>query len=437
MVTYMVVWMKRHSRDLKGQLEGATTSALAVGSGFALVAMAFLAVMREGFETVVFLLAAFNESSSGSLAGLGALLGILAAVALGYGIYRGGVRLNLSRFFRATGLVLVLVAGGLVVNALHTAHEAGWLNVGQQATLDLSAVVRPGSVQASLLTGMLGMQDHPVLIEVVGWLVYVIPLGIYVAWPPGKTLARATLARVALVTGGVLAAAAVLLAMLTPSRPESYPVTAGDGVQAQVLGRIGDQATIGASTGAAPAGDFAARRTSAETHSGLASDVYQATTESATSTPGTISLAELARRNGGRLPLGVRADTEPAAIPITTQETTRTTFWIETETGRVIDVQAAQTSTTTAALSIGPVVLADTPTATSGWPAAVTTAAVDQARADISAADRHRLVTGIAVACGVVAVVALAAWLGLLLAGRLDRRRVGAATVSTAEPVRG
>jgi high-affinity iron transporter len=63
-VTYMVVWMKRHSRDLKGQLEGATTSALAVGSGFALVAMAFLAVMREGFETVVFLIAAFNESSS-------------------------------------------------------------------------------------------------------------------------------------------------------------------------------------------------------------------------------------------------------------------------------------------------------------------------------------------------------------------------------------
>jgi len=204
MVTYMVVWMKRHSRDLKGQLEGAATSALAVGSGFALVAMAFLAVMREGFETVVFLLAAFNESSSGSLAGLGALLGIVVAVALGYGIYRGGVRLNLSRFFRATGLVLVLVAGGLIVNALRTAHEAGWLNLGQQATLDLSAVVRPGSIQASLLTGMLGVQNHPALIEMVGWLVYVIPVGIYVAWPPGKAFARATLARVALVTGGVL-----------------------------------------------------------------------------------------------------------------------------------------------------------------------------------------------------------------------------------------
>ena len=247
MVTYMVVWMKRHSRDLKGQLEGAATSALAVGSGFALVAMAFLAVMREGFETVVFLLAAFNESSSGSLAGLGALLGIVAAVALGYGIYRGGVRLNLSRFFRATGLVLVLVAGGLVVNALRTAHEAGWLNIGQQATLDLSAVVRPGSIQASLLTGMLGVQDHPALIEMVGWLVYVIPIGIYVAWPPGQAFARATLARVALVTGGILAAAAVLLAVLAPTPPATDPVTTG--MPAQVRSRTGDQAMIRASIG--------------------------------------------------------------------------------------------------------------------------------------------------------------------------------------------
>ena len=437
-VTYMVVWMKRHSRDLKGQLEGATTSALAVGSGFALVTMAFLAVMREGFETVVFLLAAFNESSAGALAGLGALLGVLAAVALGYGIYHGGVRLNLSRFFRATGLVLVLVAGGLVVNALHTAHEAGWLNVGQQATLDLSAVVRPGSVQASLLTGMLGVQDHPVLIEVVGWLVYVIPVGIYVGWRSGKAPDRATLARVALVTGGVLAVAAVLLAVLAPSRPVFYPVTAGDGGQAQVLDRNGDQATVRASTGAAPVRDFAARRTSAETHAGLATDVYQATTSvSATPTPGTISLAELARRNGGRLPLGARADTEPASIPISVQDTTRTTFWIEPQTARVVDVESAQTSTTTAQLSIGPVLLAGTPTATSGWPASAVTAAVDQARADVSATDRHGLVIGNAVAFGVVAVVAMAVGLGLLLAGWRDRRSLVGAPVSTVEPIRG
>src|ERR1700742_264679 len=144
MVTYMVVWMRRHSRDLKGQLEGAAGSALAQGSAKALVAMAFLAVLREGLETAVFLLAAFNASGNGLTAGLGALLGILVAALLGYGIYRGGVRINLSRFFRATGLVLVVVAAGLAMTAVHTANEAGWLTFGQTQMFDLSWLVRPG-----------------------------------------------------------------------------------------------------------------------------------------------------------------------------------------------------------------------------------------------------------------------------------------------------
>src|ERR1700761_6861555 len=76
MVTYMVVWMRRNARNLKGSLDAAAGAALAAGSGFALVAMAFLAVLREGLETAVFLLAAFNETSNSSSAGAGALLGI-------------------------------------------------------------------------------------------------------------------------------------------------------------------------------------------------------------------------------------------------------------------------------------------------------------------------------------------------------------------------
>ena len=101
MVTYMVVWMRRHSRDLKQSLEGAASSALAKGRRCALVVMAVLAVLREGIETVVFLLALFRTAATPAFAGVGALLGLLVAIVLGYGIYRGGVRLNLSRFFRA------------------------------------------------------------------------------------------------------------------------------------------------------------------------------------------------------------------------------------------------------------------------------------------------------------------------------------------------
>src|SRR4051812_47705903 len=225
MVTYMVVWMRRNSRHLKGQLEGMTADAMAAGGPAgarafrAMIGMAFLAVIREGFETVVFLLAAFNESGSGASAGVGAVLGIVVAMALGYGIYRGGVRLNLSKFFRATGLVLVLVAAGLVVNALHTAHEAGWLDAGQATTVDLSWLVQPGSVQASLLTGMLGLQSRPVVIEVIGWLVSLVPVGTYVAWPPGRSLARRTVSRVLLTTGALLAVGTGVLAVGVPAEP--------------------------------------------------------------------------------------------------------------------------------------------------------------------------------------------------------------------------
>ncbi|CAO5162791.1 Ferrous iron permease EfeU [Frankia sp. AiPs1] len=193
MVTYMIVWMRRNSRDLRAALESATESALEKGSTRALVLMAFLAVLREGFETAVFLIAAFNASTSPSTAGGGALLGVLVAVAIGFAIYRGGVRINLSRFFRITGIVLVVIAAGLLATAAHTGHEAGWLDAGQGRTFDLSWLVRPGTVLASVLTGVLGLQPRPVVAEVVAWLVYLVPLLLYVTWPAGhRPAARAS-----------------------------------------------------------------------------------------------------------------------------------------------------------------------------------------------------------------------------------------------------
>lgn len=183
MVTYMIVWMNRHSREMKSHLEGAAEAALAQGSARALVLMAFLAVLREGFETSVFLLATLQASGSAALGAVGAVLGILVAAVIGYGIYRGGVRLNMARFFRATGIVLVLVAAGLVMSALHTAHEAGWLNAGQAQALDLTWLVRPGTLLDPLLTGVLGIQASPTVVEVAGWLVYAVPMLLLVAWP--------------------------------------------------------------------------------------------------------------------------------------------------------------------------------------------------------------------------------------------------------------
>jgi high-affinity iron transporter len=180
MVTSMVIWMARHARTLKGDLESRADAALEERSVFALVAMAFLAVLREGLETAVFLLAAFQASSNRAASSAGALLGILLAIVVGYLIYRGGVRVNLARFFVVTGLVLVLVAAGLVSFAMHTGHEAGWILFGQQQLVDLSSVIKPGSVQSALVTGVLGVQPKPTLIEGLGWLVYFVPVSLFV-----------------------------------------------------------------------------------------------------------------------------------------------------------------------------------------------------------------------------------------------------------------
>ena len=186
MVTFMILWMTKHARGMKNELEGAAADALDRGSAKALVAMAFLAVLREGFETAVFLVSVIQNSSTVATGTLGAGLGILAALVIGYGIYRGGVRLNLGRFFKVTGLVLVLVAAGLTMTVLHTAHEAGWLDFGQAQALDLSWLVRPGTVLASLLTGVLGLQPRPTVVESIGWLLYAVPMLVFVGWPRGR-----------------------------------------------------------------------------------------------------------------------------------------------------------------------------------------------------------------------------------------------------------
>jgi iron uptake system component EfeO len=215
-VTFMIVWMRMHARSIGHDLRASAAGALAAGSTGALVAMAFFAVIREGLETVVFLLAAFQSATNPTTAGFGALLGIVAAAGVGLAIYRGGVKLDLARFFRITGVVLVFVAAGLVASALHTAHEAGWLNIGQARAFDLDWLVVPGTWTASLLTGMLGLQPFPVVAEAVGYALYALPMLAFLLLPerlrPRLRTSRhairaALLAAVVVVLAGVLLAA--------------------------------------------------------------------------------------------------------------------------------------------------------------------------------------------------------------------------------------
>ena len=442
MVTYMVVWMHRHSRELKGQLEGHAADAIGAGgsrAGRAMVGMAFLAVLREGFETVVFLLAAFNASDNTSAAGGGAVLGIVVAVLLGYGIYRGGVRLNLSKFFRATGLVLVLVAAGLVVNALHTAHEAGWLNSGQGQTVDLTWLVRPGSVQSSLLTGMLGIQDHPVVIEVIGWFAYLIPVGLYVGWPAGRAPSRRTRLRAGAAVAVVAAVVAVVLPLAAPSRPAQNPETSAGALTARLTSLTPQLATIrtvaqtpaspGAAVGTA---ELITVRFSGTTRlDGVLTSTYS-TTRTRTGAAGrasTLTYAQLAKLNGGRLPLGVAPRTATGTtsttgtVAVAYTGSTVLTVSVELRTGRVLQLTWTHTVRASAVNTPVGTVPLSTPVASarSTFPAQVTAAAVTAARADLAAADRRSDLFLLAWAAGVIAVLALVV---ALVSGfpRRDRR---------------
>jgi high-affinity iron transporter len=133
--------------------------------------MVFFAVAREGLESVFFLLAIFQQSTN-SDALLGAVLGILVSIVLGYGIYAGGVRMNLRRFFFWTGIFILVVAAGILASTLRHFHEAGVWNSLQTVVVDLSNVLPVGSPIGTLLSGMFGYQDMPTLGEVIVYVTF-------------------------------------------------------------------------------------------------------------------------------------------------------------------------------------------------------------------------------------------------------------------------
>ena len=186
-VTYMIVWMRRHARELKGSVEHSAESALGAATSGPIVAMAFFAVLREGLETAVFLLATFKASSSPRASATGAVLGLAASVALGYAIFKGGVKIDLGRFFRLTGFVLVLVAAGLMASAVEAAAGAGWISGLGGPAINLGSIVAPGSILGAALSGMFGVRSQPTWAEVAAWLAYAIPMGAYVLWPRKHT----------------------------------------------------------------------------------------------------------------------------------------------------------------------------------------------------------------------------------------------------------
>lgn len=425
-VTSMIIWMNNNAAQLKGELEREARQAVNRGGAFALAAMAFLAVLKEGFETSVFLLAA-AETSHGSrrFAVLGGAMGIVTSIGLGMGLYFGGLKLNLGRFFRVTGVFLVLIAAGLVVGALRTAHEAGWVTIGQQQVFDLSGWIPGNSALGAVTTGVFGIPADPRLIEVLGWLLYAAPVLVIFLWPAQLAAAPRARCRLLAATSAVLIIVAAGLAIIPPagSSSPSVPVrtvTDRSGHTAAVsmaTGPHGRELTVvaqGASTVhnivLVPAGD--------QTVDGLPVQAWQASEVAGADGAPVVTLDQLMSMTGGRLPVGLAVGRTPG--PFQGQWSTTTTYTVLAQGDSVISAHA--TSNRTAILTGGGLTGAKTVSLgglATDWS---TSGAEDHlTAAEIVASDRNRgerqlwnvwlplVIAGFALACALSAIASVRA----------------------------
>ena len=177
-VTWMVFWMAGHARGLSGELRSRLDTAAEAGR-LSLAVVAFLAVGREGLETALFLWsatqAATDTGGSSATPLLGALLGILTAVAMGFAFYKGVLKINLSRFFRWTGAILIVIAGGVLAYGVHDLQEAGILPGLYSLAFDVSDQIPPGSVVYTLLKGTVNFSPATTWLEAIAWTAYVVP----------------------------------------------------------------------------------------------------------------------------------------------------------------------------------------------------------------------------------------------------------------------
>ncbi len=177
LLTWMIFWMGRHARSMRDKLEMSVDVALTVGGTLGLATIAFVAVLREGLESALFLISATVGESSGAAQLLGAVLGIAGAVAIGYGIYRGAESIDLRRFFRVTGILIIFFAAGLVSKAVNEFQEFGLIPVYIEHIYQLTILDPNTSLIARFLKSLFGWRNDPSLLTVVSYFAYLIPVG--------------------------------------------------------------------------------------------------------------------------------------------------------------------------------------------------------------------------------------------------------------------
>lgn len=173
-VTWMIFWMKTQSKALGASLRNQVDASL-TKSSFALFAIAFTAVIREGIETSIFLWSASQATGSGESPVLGAVLGLAVATVAGYLLFKGALKINISKFFNYTGAFLILVSAGILAYAVKEFEEVFTLPL-QALTYDVTSILPKKSPIESVLHGMIGFNSAPTNLQSLVWLAYLLPI---------------------------------------------------------------------------------------------------------------------------------------------------------------------------------------------------------------------------------------------------------------------
>lgn len=176
-LTWMIFWMSRQGREIQASLERDVRQKVTQRNTWGLFGLTFVAVIREGIETALFLNAAlFTATPTQTL--VGGLIGLTIAIALGWAIFVAGQRLNLQAFFRLTGILLLLFAGGLIARGVHELQEATLLPTFVAHVWDINPILDEKSTVGTFLTALFGYNGNPSLLEVLAYGAYCIAIGI-------------------------------------------------------------------------------------------------------------------------------------------------------------------------------------------------------------------------------------------------------------------
>ena len=194
-LTWMIFWMRKQAVNIKRELEARIAGAIAAGSAVGLASVVFFAVLREGWETALFLFA-ISESSSPLATAVGAVIGLAISITLGVALYLGSRRLNLRQFFTVTGTLLIVFAAGLLAHGVHEFQEAGLLPMTIEHVWNTNGIVSENSTVGEFLRTLFGYNGNPSLLEVLAWAAYVSLALVFflaplVAWRNRPAAARA------------------------------------------------------------------------------------------------------------------------------------------------------------------------------------------------------------------------------------------------------